>query len=162
MRALQFFTRLPPARDPTRVRECAAQAWAKTIIPQGEAYTTHRFEVVTGLLRRLLGSHVYTDDARGFFDWLESTDPFPDNAALALQVNQLVKQASGTQGVFNMEEREATNVKEAKMWLFTTMTAPNQAARIRVGRSTSRWTIAERTGAGLIAPPPGGLHAGWW
>ena len=141
------------------MRERAAQAWAKTIIPQSEAYT-YRFERVTELLRGLLDMD--RDDAGGFFDWLESTEAFPDNAALAGRVTELVGRGRLGRRGLAVEAGRPENVKEAKMWLFTTMTAPNQAARIRVGRSTSRWTIAERTGAGLIAPPPGGLHAGWW
>ena len=130
--------RPPHTRPHACARTCAAQAWAKTIIPHGRAYRTYRFERVTELLRHLLDKDhdVDTDDARGFFDWLESTEAFPDNDVLARRVTQLVShQTLGREGLA-VQARSDANVKVAKMWLFTTMTAPNQAATIRVGDST--------------------------
>ena len=135
MRALQFFTRLPPARDPTRVRERAAQAWAKTIIPQSEAYT-YRFERVTELLRGLLDRDpvgMNRDDAGDFFNWLESTEAFPNNRALAGQVTRLVSHRRLGRRGLAVRAGSNENVKEAKMWLFTTMTAPNGTRRVSVG-----------------------------
>lgn len=112
----------------------AAQAWAKTIIPLGEAYTTYRFKSVTELLRRLLERDPVGMDVGDFFDWLESTDDFPDNAALARRVTDLVGDRTVGRRGLAVEQGSSENVREAKMWLFTTMTAPNESAQVRVGR----------------------------
>ena len=133
-----------------------------TIFPPERPHDALRFQLVTEMLRRLL-----EDDQRlglnagAFFDWLASDAiEFPANDAVAANVNGLLvvevrkhnrARLRSERDQFEVTPASVANVKEAKMWLFTAMAAPNVEGTIRV-----------RTGDDNVRVNLGGNSHNYW